>query len=999
MGTILQQAQTIEEKLTGYTEGTEVDFTALDEWRNVRSLLTDKYFEEMLDVTGTSREAFAYALQSQPMSSTHVNDSWYDLFEDIVTSFDFTDEDYSDGAHTINVPFVKHFKRMIDQNQQVLNNVIVSEEVLKMATEVLFSELFQINGKLIAEHLLKYKQHHTFRSKSKKGRMKEYLINNFSTKDAYLKFFEEYPVAARLMTIRTEFFCQNFNELLQRLNEDSSDIKEFLNIPNLRLTGIDMSSGDSHSNGKSVSILHISGHKLVYKPKNLKISLAFNSFIEWITDKSKLLNIKLPNGIFKETHTYNEFIEPKPCMDSESMERYYQRYGQLIGICYLLGMNDAHFENIIASGEFPVLIDLETAFQNSDYSQSGSLLFNYLEKMIINESVLNSALLPHNVSLGIHDTVDLSGLSGKKKLLSQELDNPVSLYTDDFHFEKKKAKFQNGNNLPSINGESEVSYERYSLNIIQGFENFMNFILHLKKECLEKMSSFKDCNVRLLLKSTERYNVLIRYSNQSIYNQKMKYRERLFMNVWSYPYQDKRIIQSEVADLVMNDIPIFFAKTDSRSISDSQGNEYPEYFKKSGYDHMQDRVENLSQKDIYQQKILICSSLGIFDKQNNQRLKSEGPFFPSMYFDKEVAARSIADILMHESFERENQQSFLTIYANKQKNWRISPCDESLYSGLSGMAVFFLELYQVTKEKRYLDTYKKVLQTAIYQSKFTKVTTAFSGKFSPLYPIILGYKYLGETNKYVEDLFRDLSTDKDNFINNLNEVDYLSGLAGIVRLFCMLEDEYPSVPCFADVKNKLYSRFVDKYHKEVKYTPVSAGIAHGGSGIALALASLKTDYESEIVDLLKSEFSARIVMKDRKKWCRGLSGMIQARIDILEKYPNVEIEKQVKSLIQQFKHITKRMVNKDCLCHGNGGLIVTIKMIAQQTNDPYWNDLLQLWLSNLYMGETFNKAKLPEILNLTTKGIFDGLSGIGWVYLYGQTSISNIMLLKSESCI
>jgi len=27
VGTILQQAQTIEEKLTGYTEGTEVDFT------------------------------------------------------------------------------------------------------------------------------------------------------------------------------------------------------------------------------------------------------------------------------------------------------------------------------------------------------------------------------------------------------------------------------------------------------------------------------------------------------------------------------------------------------------------------------------------------------------------------------------------------------------------------------------------------------------------------------------------------------------------------------------------------------------------------------------------------------------------------------------------------------------------------------------------------------------------------------------------------------------
>src|SRR3712207_8377597 len=40
--------------------------------------------------------------------------------------------------------------------------------------------------------------------------------------------------------------------------------------------------------------------------------------------------------------------------------RYYERAGMLLCLFYVLEGTDCHYENIIASGEYPVLIDTET---------------------------------------------------------------------------------------------------------------------------------------------------------------------------------------------------------------------------------------------------------------------------------------------------------------------------------------------------------------------------------------------------------------------------------------------------------------------------------------------------------------------------------------------------------------------------------------------------------------------------------------------------------------
>ena len=46
--------------------------------------------------------------------------------------------------------------------------------------------------------------------------------------------------------------------------------------------------------------------------------------------------------------------------------------GIIICVNYILRTNDLHYENIIAHGEFPVIVDLETIMTNDHVKQENS---------------------------------------------------------------------------------------------------------------------------------------------------------------------------------------------------------------------------------------------------------------------------------------------------------------------------------------------------------------------------------------------------------------------------------------------------------------------------------------------------------------------------------------------------------------------------------------------------------------------------------------------------
>lgn len=1000
---IIANSRTISEKRCFYTKDQEVDESYLNNWRDVNTLLNDNYFNKMLSIENMTKEEFGYAIQpNDDITYTKEEEQWFNEFLNIINKFPYESINYTDGINISYLPFLYDIKNHIDNCISELNNISIDERVIISFCEAAQLELFDIFGKLIAVELELYKQSHNFRSEDKEERFKEFLESFYDSKNSFINFYAKYPVATRVAMVRVEYMKKNIKNLLQRVEDDYQELSKFLNLnqEKLQLTEIRLSTGDSHEQGNAVSILKFGEKKVAYKPKNLKISESLQYFLNWCSGNSDLLDLKLPKGIYRDEYSYVEFIEKSHCRSQAEIESFYTRYGYLTAICYLLGINDLHMENVIAMGEYPVIVDIETMFQVSPKFENENLYSNILRLLNV-DSVSNSCLLPTKINIGLDGDIELSAFNGKEAKTNSKVLGPVNINTDEFRFEKQDAYFSGGDNIPMIDDTKEVDFNNYRLLILEGFNDYMCFVMNHKQEFLEKLTIFKGKIIRSLIKGTDRYASMIRYANHPNYNTEMKFRERLMMNIWAYPYFDKRIISSEIRDLLYNDIPIFYAISDSRNIIDSHGKVYKDYFERSGFELTVERVKNLDKEVLKRQQVIMITSLGLADNYLNEKMtvaKTKTRPLSSHYYNYIKEAENIAEKLIAEILETKNEASFINIECDDNLHWKVIPCDESFYGGLSGIALFFLVLYRNTKKDKYLHYYKKLIHTAIKQSKLHPFQSAFNGWLSPVYPMLFEYEFFGTLadEEFLKLTIENINSLSKDDIDKIPNTDYISGIAGMIRLIDKIklvshigEISYNILELFANALNERLLR-----QNEKSFTRV--GIAHGLSGVALSLLSAPNIDKELIIELLIKEMNLQVKEKDTYKWCWGISGMIQARIEILKTIPDSRIEDQLQILIKQYEYLLHYIPKSDTICHGKGSVLTTMKNILQYTNDNRWLKRMDVVFSNMRENSLLDDYFVPRILHLEMKGLFDGISGIGLTYLNAVSDIPNFLLLNPK---
>src|SRR5581483_7169260 len=192
------------------------------------------------------------------------------------------------------------------------------------------------------------------------------FVQQLCEPSAMLALLEDYPVLARQLITTTEYWLAYTLEILEHLSVDWKEICETLVVgddPGL-LTEITFGAGDTHCQGRSVVQLRFSsGFRLVYKPKSLATEVHFQTLLSWLNERGKHPAFRLTKVIDKGDYGWSEFVQASGCTSEEELERFYQRQGGYLALLYALMATDLHFENLIASGEHPVLIDLETLFQ------------------------------------------------------------------------------------------------------------------------------------------------------------------------------------------------------------------------------------------------------------------------------------------------------------------------------------------------------------------------------------------------------------------------------------------------------------------------------------------------------------------------------------------------------------------------------------------------------------------------------------------------------------
>ena len=176
------------------------------------------------------------------------------------------------------------------------------------------------------------------------------------------RLLRRYPVLARQLGTISQLWVEANAEFFGRLEADMPELERLFGDGNLGdVVELEPSLSDPHGGRRSVvALTFASGQKLVYKPKDMGTEAAYHRLLAWLNERGAPLPFKVLRVLDRPTHGWVEFVEHLPCRDQDEARRYYERAGMLLCLFYLLEGTDCHYENIIASGEYPVLIDTET---------------------------------------------------------------------------------------------------------------------------------------------------------------------------------------------------------------------------------------------------------------------------------------------------------------------------------------------------------------------------------------------------------------------------------------------------------------------------------------------------------------------------------------------------------------------------------------------------------------------------------------------------------------
>ncbi|AYN00862.1 DUF4135 domain-containing protein [Chryseobacterium sp. 3008163] len=295
--------------------------------------------------------------------------------------------------------------------------------------------------------------------------------------------------------------------------------------------------------------------KIIFKPRDLGVEVCFSNFLSYY-NKSCDTNIYLPQTLYRKKYSWTEFIEQSN--NSNRNANLYKEIGHILCILYFLNGTDFHYENIIVNNKKGlVLIDCE------------SILYPF--DTIANEhNVLSIGLLSKKIKVGDHQ-LDFGGLNINENLPQEfpVLKESIRVENGEIKLFSEKSKLIKPNNLQSnepdnINDNIEE--------ILAGFERSYLFLMKNKKKITPFFNKDNfNFPIRFLLRNTFLYAHVLHESISPILLTDRNDRI-IFIEQLDKPFnENSNLLDSEVADILNNDIPYYYSNLRSRALQSSSG--------------------------------------------------------------------------------------------------------------------------------------------------------------------------------------------------------------------------------------------------------------------------------------------------------------------------------------------------------------------------------------------------------------------------------------------
>lgn len=830
-----------------------------------------------------------------------------------------------------------------------------------------------------------------------------YFVEQYiSDPEIYREFFELYPVLGRLMAEKVLRVLEIHEEIIGRFLSDRSLIAKKFNIASPELVGFEGDLGDSHKNGQSVKVLVLNNGKLVYKPRSLSIDEHYRELLNWLNGRGMKYSLRAAEVLDRGNYGWQEFVKHEGCSSEEELERFYFRQGGHLAILYGLRSVDFHNENIIASGEHPILIDLETLFDNhvSIFAQNQNLHVTALE---LKHSVLSSMMLPVKFK---HDEVldfDLSGIGGKGGQQSKKAKGYAALNYGEDRMSLKETSLTTEEklNAPKLNGRP-VSAVFYTDFIVEGFKNAYAIMMKHKEELAGPsgfLNLFKHDEVRHVFRPTHVYGKFLEASTHPDYLTAGDKREQLFDYMWMLAKQSEKanvFIPDEIVDLLLHDIPYFTFYAGGTSLLNSRGEESEGFYETSSIDLAKKKIQSFSEKDLnHQLRYISLSMATLIENVWDHAESGLGQKETVADLGKEV--KHIADDLLQKAIysERGEGPFWISNNAGDEKMVFLSPLPMGLYDGMAGLAIFFAQAGKVLNEQVYTDTARSMIEEIQKEESYWVQNGNSHSAFFGTGSFIYLYSYLGslwEDDSLLERALNLIPRVLDQ-PNQTQNPDFIAGDSGLLTVLVNLY-EIKQHPAVLDSIRQVLSRLNDRIGRlldSIEQDAVSlTGFSHGLTGIAFSIAKaakvIHDDSCKELVLKLVEE-EDRYFQKDHLNWldlrndshtlspsywCHGAPGILLGRAHIQAFIPELTTRTlKLQEALQSSLNLA------DCqnhsLCHGligNLNILLDIKRLNRELHVP--DDIFCIY-------KTKNRGwKTGLHSDVESLGMFVGTAGIAY---------------------
>ncbi|MFD2655626.1 type 2 lanthipeptide synthetase LanM family protein [Gracilibacillus thailandensis] len=889
-------------------------------------------------------------------------------------------------------PFYENMTHFFHQKLSESWNDIDSKAIDKESIILSLKEEFRKKIKDLTKKVLIYEFQDSFTCDVQEGSTKYYEMFNRKLKDSQYcwTLLQKYPVLNEIYDKTQSNLLKNSYELIIRYITDVKELEVQFNKNLGLLKAISINLGDTHRNGNSVAVLHTDKEKIIYKPRSLKADIIYTQVTN-LFNNTYSETLKTPSTVDKDDYGWQEFINFEGCYNEYQIKEFFKKLGMHLAFVYAFQGSDFHYENIIASGPDPYLIDLETLFQPTldfmerEEKQTESSFIDFLHKTVYKSLFFNNTSYPEE-----ENPRNACALSNThEQLIEQERIKDQG--TDRVSLKKEIQYMETAYNLPSKNGNT-IEIFGYENLFMQGFKKAYNFIWKNKSAILNILNQSKDFPVRIIVRPTHVYANFLTSLLHPKYLKQRSERYRV-LSFFKDSYQKfsffQKVSQFEIEDMYHGDIPYFNSYFKINKVIDSKGNQIDcKLIKRATLDEIKDRFNRLSNEDYSYQVSLINMALTALRTNSNftgrKEVKSNSDFNISLnYSDPNNLLLKETKKVLDERLSFDNHVQWVSLSFHPSGQVVAGPLNYNLYDGLGGIGLYLIYYYNkhYSLDQNFIDSFINTIRMLYRTTKSINNISAYHGLTSYIY-IVDKMLECGHVNKKdATEIYEEYCNKINKNIDSIIVTDFIGGLAGVLKVLTLLYQKYKleflkqtADIVYKQLISKAYSKGDMIYWKfDINKQHGLTGFSHGQTGVCYALSEyykiIENDskkrknilhfikqalnYEDEYYDPIEGNWydnrQSRAFTFSDPFWCHGAAGILLGRIKIQHNLKNNLKVRYIREALSTTIRLGNRHTKGNSLCHGTLGnldILIEVKNHFSGNDLAYVDSSIKSWIAN-----------------------------------------------------